>query len=363
MSDADSIHTKKWVESLTIYGNDVVLFSFFKPSENVLKEYESFNVKVVSPDLRQKIRKIRHPNISKVRYLGSLRLLKQKINDFDPDIIHAHYASSYGFLGLLSGFKPFILSVWGSDIYYFPRKNWFNKLLMKKIIKYSTVVCSTSQAMKKIAIKDFRRKDIEVIPFGVDLDLFSPKNRVKEKFIVGTIKSIENYNGIDCLIDSANIVINDFKKDILFIVVGNGSLKKDMEEKVAILNLDDKIKFFGFVEHGSVKKYYDMLSIFVAVSTRESFGVSVLEAAALEIPSITSNIGGLTEVNLHNKTGIVIEPDSPLQLAKSIIKLYENNELRNNLGVNARKMVIEKFNWDESIKKMLKVYKNAIEDK
>ena len=363
MSDANSIHTKKWVESLTIYGNDVVLFSFFKPSENVLKEYESFNVKVVSPDLRQKIRKIRHPNISKIRYLGSLGLLKQKINDFDPDIIHAHYASSYGFLGFLSGFKPFILSVWGSDIYYFPQKNWINKLLMKKIIKYPTAVCSTSQAMKKIAIKDFHRMDIDVIPFGIDLDLFYPKNRFKEKFIVGTIKSIENYNGIDCLIDSANIVINDFKKDISFIIVGSGSLKKDMEEKVKTLNLGDKIKFLGFVDHGSVRKYYEMLSIFVAVSTIESFGVSVLEAAALEIPSITSNIGGLTEVNLHNKTGIVIEPDRPLQLAKSIIKLYEDSKMRKNLGVNARKMVIEKFNWDESIKKMLKVYKNAIKDK
>ena len=181
--------------------------------------------------------------------------------------------------------------------------------------------------------------------------------------LVAAINSGNSTEFIDCLIDSANIVINDFKKDILFIIVGNGSLKKDMEEKVAMLNLDDKIKFIGFVEHGSVKKYYDMLSIFVAVSTRESFGVSVLEAAALEIPSITSNIGGLTEVNLHNKTGIVIEPDSPLQLAQSIIKLYENNELRNNLGVNARKMVIEKFNWEKSIKKMLKVYKNAIEDK
>ena len=360
MSDASSIHTKKWVESLVTYGNDVALFSLFKPSENVLKKYESFNVKVISPDLRHKIRKIRHPNLSKIRYLASLGLLKQKINDFDPDIIHAHYASSYGFLGLLSGFKPFILSVWGSDIYYFPQKNWFNKILMKAIIKYPTAVCSTSQAMKKIVIKEFFRRDIDVIPFGVDLDLFSPNSQVKEKFIVGTIKSIEDYNGIDCLIDSANIVINDFKKDILFIIVGNGSLKKDMEEKVKMLNLDDKIKFIGFVEHGGVKKYYDMLSIFVAVSTRESFGVSVLEAAALEIPSITSNIGGLTEVNLHNKTGLVIEPDRPMRLAKSIVKLHEDNVLRKNLGANARKMVIEKFNWDESINKMLKVYKNAI---
>ncbi len=362
LSDADSIHTKKWVESLTTYGNDVVLFSFFKPSKKVLKKYESFNVEVISPDIKLKIKKIRHPNLSKLRYLGSLRLLKQKINDFNPNIIHAHYASSYGFLGLLSGFKPFILSVWGSDIYYFPQKNWFNKFLMKKLIKYSTLVCSTSKAMKEIIIKDFQREDINLVPFGIDVDLFSPKNSTKEQFIVGTIKSIEDYNGIDCLIDSAKIVINDFNKDILFIIVGTGSLKKNMEEKVKLLNLEHKIKFIGFVEHKDVIKYYDMLSVFIAVSRRESFGVSVLEAAAFEIPSITSNIGGLTEVNLHNKTGIVIEPDRPMQLAKSIIKLYEDNKLRNSLGSNARKMVIKNFKWDGSVRKMLKIYRNAIKD-
>tara|TARA_A100001015_G_scaffold43434_1_gene47724 strand:+ start:1712 stop:2032 length:321 start_codon:yes stop_codon:yes gene_type:complete len=105
-----------------------------------------------------------------------------------------------------------------------------------------------------------------------------------------------------------------------------------------------------------------MLSVFIAVSRRESFGVSVLEAAAFEIPSITSNIGGLTEVNLHNKTGIVIEPDRPMQLAKSIIKLYEDNKLRNSLGSNARKMVIKNFKWDGSVRKMLKIYRNAIKD-
>jgi glycosyltransferase involved in cell wall biosynthesis len=362
MSDANSIHTIKWVESLIIYGNEVALFSFFMPKEEILEKYEILNVSVISPNLKSKIKKIRQPNISKIRYLGSLRLLKQKIKNFKPDIVHAHYASSYGLLALLTGFKPFILSVWGSDIYYFPQRNFLNKIVMKKLIKSPATVCSTSKAMKNIIEKEFYRKDVHIVPFGIDVDLFSPNKSIKEKFVVGTIKSIEDYNGIDCLIDSAKIVIQDYKKDIHFIIVGKGGLKKKMEEKVKKLNLENNIEFVGFIAHENVIKYYNMLSIFIAVSRRESFGVSILEAASLEIPSITSNIGGLTEVNLHNETGIVIEPDNPSKLAQSIIKLYKDNELRIRLGVNARKMVLKEFDWNESVNKMLKIYRDTIKN-
>ena len=96
--------------------------------------------------------------------------------------------------------------------------------------------------------------------------------------------------------------------------------------------------------------------MFIAVSTRESFGVSVLEAAACEIPAITSNIGGLVEVNKNNETGFVINADDPSQLAESIIKFYEDEELRFNFGKSARKRVIEKFNWKDNINQMLNIY-------
>ena len=96
----------------------------------------------------------------------------------------------------------------------------------------------------------------------------------------------------------------------------------------------------------------------MAVSKRESFGVSILEAASCEIPSITSNIGGLTEVNINNETGIVINPDDPEKLADSIIKLYEQKELRLKLGKNARKRVEKKFNWTNNVNEMIKLYKS-----
>ena len=357
LSDANSIHTLRWIESLTSNNFEIQLFSLFKPQKNLIEKYKKFNVNIISPDLRSKIKHLREPNLSKIKYLQAIPLLKKTIKDFEPDILHAHYASSYGILGYLSRFKPFILSVWGSDVYHFPYKNRFNKWIFKLIIKDCDKVCSTSIAMKKIIEEEYKRFDVEVISFGVDIDLFKPSNNNQE-FNVGTIKSIEDYNGIDCLIDAAKLVTVDYNKNIYFYIVGDGSLKKDMQQKAKNLQIEDKIKFEGFVEHENVTKYYNNLSIFVAVSRRESFGVSILEAASCEIPSITSNIGGLTEVNINNETGIVINPDDPEKLADSIIKLYEQKELRLKLGKNARKRVEKKFNWTNNVNEMIKLYKS-----
>ncbi len=359
LSDANSIHTLRWVESLVSNNFKIRLFSFFKPKKDLIKKYKKLNVKVISPDLRSNIKDLRKPNLSKIKYLLAIPLLKKTIKNFNPNIVHAHYASSYGFLGILSRFRPFILSVWGSDIYHFPNKNKLNKWLLKYVIKNSDKVCSTSVAMKQIIVNKYNRNDVEIISFGVDIKLFKPKLN-NQNFIVGTIKSIEDHNGIDCLIDAAKIVITDYKKDICFYIVGDGSLRKEMEKKAKNLKIENKIKFLGFVKHENVIKYYNKLSIFIAVSKRESFGVSILEAASCAIPSITSGVGGLTEVNVNNETGLIINPDDPRKLASSIVKLYNNKDLRLKLGKNARKRVEKKFNWEKNVNEMIKLYKTYL---
>ncbi len=356
LSDANSIHTFRWIRSLRSNGFEILLFSFFKPENDLIEKYVKSNVKVVSPNLKSKIKNHREPNITKIRYLQSIFLLRNTIKGFRPDILHAHYSSSYGILGYLCGFKPFILSVWGSDITYFPYKNIINKWLTNLIIKSADVVCSTSTSMNKIIKEEYNRFDVQVIPFGIDLNFFKPKV-INNKFTVGTIKSIENYNGIDCLIEAAKIVIHDYKKDIDFIIVGGGSLKSQMQQKSQDLNLKEKVRFTGKISHDNIVEYYNELSVFIAVSERESFGVSVLEAAACEVPSITSNIGGLTEVNLHNKTGIIINPKDPKKLAKSIIKLYDEEGLREKLGKKARQRVSKLFDWNNNVFQMVKIYK------
>ena len=357
LADANSIHTIKWVESLHKQKLNILVFSLFKPTDDVFQTYQNWGISLVNADLQSKIKNLREPNISKLKYFVALKLLKKTINTFQPDILHAHYASSYGVLGYLSKFKPFILSVWGSDVYDFPQKNQLNKWLLKKVIHSANTVCSTSEAMKAVIATQFDRFDVKVIPFGVDVSVFAPASESPQQFTVGTIKSIEAHNGIDCLLDAANIIINEYHNTYIhFLIVGQGSLLGEMKQKTTDLGLDNYVKFAGYIPHEKIVEFHQKLSVFISVSTRESFGVAVLEAAACGVPAITSNVGGLPEVNQNNYTGYVIPPNDPEKLANSIFKLFKDKNLKDQMEANARDRVAKQFNWKKNVIQMVNVY-------
>ena len=83
----------------------------------------------------------------KILYFRFLPKLKLILKRFKPDILHAHYASSYGLIGALSNYRPFIVSVWGSDIYSFPKEGLLKRKILQFVLKKSDVICSTSYAM------------------------------------------------------------------------------------------------------------------------------------------------------------------------------------------------------------------------
>lgn len=359
LSDASSVHTQKWAISLQKEGHNVRLFSLFKPNDEIIKDYNNYGIKIDYLDLRNKIKDLRKPNLSKIIYLKSLPSLHKTIKSFSPDIIHAHYLSSYGILASLTRFRPIIISVWGSDLYDFPNKSIFNKLIINKTIKSADAICSTSKAMQEILLNDYNYKKSYLIPFGVDIDRFYPLKSKNENFIVGTIKSIESHNGIDCLINAANIVVNLWNySNIKFLIVGEGTLTEEMKDKCKELNLENSISFRGFISHKNIVDEFQKLSLFIAVSTRESFGVSILEAASCGVPAITSNIGGLPEVNTNNQTGFVIPPNNELILAKKIVELFENRTLRLKMSNNARENTIRNFNWEKNVADMIRIYRS-----
>src|SRR5438105_2510828 len=110
LSDTHSEHTEKWARGLADKGIEVGLFSFNKAAYE-WHQYERITVFFEPEDVINADR-----FLTKLSYLKYVSILKKIIRHFKPDILHAHYATSYGLIGALSGFHPFVLSVWGSDV-------------------------------------------------------------------------------------------------------------------------------------------------------------------------------------------------------------------------------------------------------
>ncbi len=360
LSDVNSIHTRRWAASLKEAGVDPGIFSLAEPKETWCEDY---GIPLFLSRWQPK-RSFFSKAFSKIFYPLQICSLKKAIQTYHPDIIHAHYASSYGLLGALSGFHPFILSVWGSDIFEFPKISFFHRMVLRYNLANADKILSTSQAMARETNK-YINKNIEITPFGVDLTHFIPQkvdSLFNEKdIVIGTVKALEPIYGIRCLMKAFQIVKgNNRELPLKLLIVGSGSEEMDLKKLAKDLAIQNDVVFTGRVGFSDVPRYHNMISIYVALSTFESFGVSIVEAQATETPVVVSNVGGLPEVVEDGVTGFVIEPKNPVAAAKAIESLVHDKALRERMGKNGRQRVIANYNWNDSLAQMIAIYREVM---
>lgn len=359
LADVNSAHTRKWAELLTEKGFIVGIFSL-----NPVKShwFEAFPAITIFQAERGN-KTGNDSDISKIKYLRHWNTLQKVILEFNPDILHAHYATSYGLLGAMSKFHPFVISVWGSDVFEFPQKSFLHKALLKFNLRAADAVLSTSNIMAKETAR-YTDHPITITPFGIDLNKFK-KQKVKSIFnendiVIGTIKSLEHIYGIDILIRSFKKVLDlNLNLSLKLLIVGGGSKANDYENLVNELGIKGSVVFTGKIEYERIVEYHNMIDIFVNVSRNESFGVSVLEASACETPVVASRVGGLVEVVEDNNTGVLVGSENILEVVKAIEKLVCNVELRNKMGENGRIMVQQRYDLSKNVNELIAVY-NAL---
>ena len=242
VADARSVHTRRWAVSLYSRGIDIVLFSLYPSPDDF---FEARGIPFYYYDVFTYKRKNSIPVAGRLlRHFQAVRVLKALIRKEQPDILHAHYATSFGLVAALAGFHPFIVSVWGSDVYEFPEQSSINRLSVKYILNRADKVLSTSNIMaRRTAL--FTSVPISVTPFGVDTALFS-RIPVKQDgtFVVGNVKTLSPKYGIDVLIRSFKSVRehNPELKTVLTIV-GEGPCRAEYE-RLAGMMFGEKVTTF-----------------------------------------------------------------------------------------------------------------------
>jgi glycosyltransferase involved in cell wall biosynthesis len=361
LSDTFSEHTEKWALGLAEKGVEIGLFSFNKAS------YDWYNHPNITVFFEPDSGINAESTLTKLGYIKYVHILKRIIKHFNPDILHAHYATSYGLIGALSGFHPFILSVWGADVYDFPKRSKLHKKIFQFNLKKADKILSTSHIMKT-EIQKYTAKEIVVTPFGVDTSTFSKKDAADKStdvIRIGTIKPIEEKYGIVYIIEAAKLVIEKNKNlNFKFYLIGGGSdldaYRKIIQEK----GLTPYFEVTGRIPFSEISNYHNLLDIFlnVSIDDSESFGVATVEAMSCEKPVIVTDVGGLMEVVDHGKFGIVIPKKDPVAMAEAINKLVDNPEEAKQLGKKARVNVLDRYSWHSNVEQMIEIY-NTIKTK
>ena len=361
LSYVNVIHTIRWVVSLSESGLEIAVLSLSSLKKENERHYEGVEVYHVGDLVAGG-----EGGLAKITYLKLVPLIKKIIIKFRPDILHAHYSSSYGLLGALSGFRPYLISVWGNDIYSFPYRSFIHKLIIKYNLRKADLILSTSQVMAR-QTQLFINEQVKVVPFGVDLERFKPDEPATPfsagDIIIGTVKTMEPKYGIEYLIEAFSLLRTRRPElPLKLLIVGGGSRIDELIQQVSSLGLTDHVKFTGFVDHEEVPSYFNMLDIAVFLSTldSESFGVAIIEASACGKPVVVSDVGGLPEVVEDGVTGTVVPKMNAKAAAKAIEKLIDDEELRRSMGQKGRERVKKHYDWSRNVRQMIEIYQDVL---
>ena len=172
--------------------------------------------------------------------------------------------------------------------------------------------------------------------------------------LIGTACFVRSWKGILDLLKAASLLKD--RKEIKWVIVGGGHVD-DYRSKIPELGLEGIVTFTGHLEvpYSAIRA----MDVFVLLSTaHEGVSQASLQAAYLERPLVTTTVGGLPEVCLNEKTGLVVPPFSPDSVAKAVIRLVDNPHLRTQFGSQAKQLVEEKFLLQHTLDAMEKVYQS-----
>lgn len=299
--------------------------------------------------------------------LSYLRLavsVRRIVRSCSPDVVNPHFVTTSGTLARIAGVHPIVLTAWGSDV--IPADGGsvgsVANTLNRWAINGADRVTAASRYLAEWIDHASPGTVVDTVPFGVDTTLFRPRSnedRFDKPFTLGIVKSLEPRYGIDVAIRAMEIVVRSVH-DAHLTIAGRGTVEADLRALVADLGLDANVTFVGRVLHDDVPDLMDTFDILVNPTVvPESFGVVILEASAMELPVVATDVGGVPDVCVRDETGVLVPPRDPIALADAIVRLASDPELRTSMGAAGRSFVEERFTWATTVETMLSVLESA----
>jgi len=323
--------------------------------------------------------------------LQAYRRIKKIIKEFNPDIVHTH-ASKAGMLGRKAAFDmnvPVVVHTFHGHVFH----SYFNSLKTLAFIKLESYLASKTDAI--IAISQSQKKElshvfkiapekkIKVIPLGLDLQRFIYNQHEKRYIfrrenyidndeiaiaIVGRLVPIKNHQLFIKAIARAK---QQTGKKIRAFIVGDGQSRAQIETLAHQFNLvispngsttlKPDIRFLSWVKN--VDYVYAGVDIVALTSLNEGTPVSLIEAQAAGKPIVSTNVGGIKDISLVGESILLADVNNEEVFIQNMIKLINDDELRNKMQGNARDYVLKKFDYNRLVSDVSLLYNDLLKKK
>ena len=288
------------------------------------------------------------------------------------DILHVHYAIPHAYAAYMAkkmliemGIKiPIVTTLHGTDITLVGSHPFYRPAVTFSI-NHSDRVTAVSESLKEDTLRLFEiRKNIQVIPNFIDIDKIKSKGKPCERSLLASkeekiLSHISNFRPLKRILDVIAIFEGVHPKvKSKLMMVGEGPEKQKAVQYVKEKGLEERVLFLG--NSNEIEKILCYSDLFLLPSEKESFGLSALEAMAHGVPVISSNTGGISEVNIHGKTGYLSEIGDIQDMTKNALKLLKDDKLHSTFKNQAQTQA-GIFNIDKVVGKYESIYVNVVE--
>ena len=354
LADASSIHTQRWVKYFAEKGHEVHLISYNPAHIENVKIY-------VLPKKKNRF----------LTFILRFFAIRKLIKNIKPDLLHAHYIGGYGWYGAITGFHPFVVSVWGSDIAVDPERSKLHKFLVKYVLRKAELV-HVQDPLSKKRVKELGAKEnkIKVIPWGVDITKFSPdkkseKWRKKLQIMPGPVIIIiicdVEKRFADILANAIDTVTKSIT-DVNFVIVKSDKLKNKIKP-------NKNVQFIDWIPYPEVPFYLANSDIFIDPYYPErpdeighTYGMALLEAMACGVPTLVAErptVLMLKDADTWH-FGYTFKGDNIDDLIEKITKLLRDKNEQNRIIKQNRAIIEKKFSWHENMGRIEALYRISL---
>lgn len=349
LGNSGSIHTIRWARHFAARGHEVTVLSFSSSMiDGIRTEY--FPSAGSGP---------------RVNYWIVLPSLRNFLKKEPPDILHAHYATSYGLAGAVCNHHPFVVTAWGDDVLIDPERSWPYRMLVRWVMSRADLVTSMAGHMTELIVKRgyAERERILTLPFGVDASLFSPERRHSEvapsgMTVISTRHLAPEYD-VETLIRAVPIILSKLP-GTRFRIVGAGECRSYLEGLSATLGLAKSVDFLGSLEHHVLAGMLGEADIFVSTSRSDGNNISLNEAMACGAFPVVSDIPANREWIVDGENGLFFPVGNATKLAEQVIIAAARPDLRYQAAEKNWRIIQERGSWEVNMQRMEKAYKQLL---
>ncbi len=379
------------ITGLIDYGCDVKIFAFHNPNEEkihhdvikykLLERTEYIIIPHNKVERAIKATDLVIKNINKNPYvvLNSLNIFKNRLYSLNLpyllvyfldeafDIVHCHFGPNgvkCSYLKDIGIKSKLITTFYGYDVRLGIETGG---KIYQKLFKNADCILAASRYLYKHLIglgADHAKLRLHYPGINPDNFIFKykfNKDYIKDEITILTVARLVKEKGIDYGIFAISKLIKlNPKINLKYLIVGNGPLKDYLKRIVKDLNLQNIVKFLGWMRQDEIVKLMVKSDIFLLPSVSEAFGVVLLEAQAVGLPIVATNVGGIPEAIVNGKSGFLVPKRDIDALAKRLKYLIEHPELWPKMGRFGRKIIESKYNIKKLNRQLIKVYKNLL---